>query len=169
MDGLLVVGGLTEIGTAVLRLVVGSIEAVEHITIMLIGTAVVAAEKHGERLPVGERPTFAAIETEREVADRGDLLHRPIVVKRIGGQRYAVVNPRIARERRVNAVGQPTHTAIETEPIGGRRLGTIERAEMGLVVDGTAQLHAPRLILGDILGLHKHHTTRIVGRVFRGG
>lgn len=123
MDSLLIVSGLTQIFASLLRFVVGAEETVEHITIVLVGATVVAAEEHGERLPVADVPTLASIETETEVADRRDALGSPVVVEAVVGEGDAVVDIRIAFERGVDTLAEAAQPAIEAEPVGGRGLG----------------------------------------------
>lgn len=123
VDSLLIVSGLTQIFASLLRFVVGTKEAVEHITIVLVGATVVAAEEHGERLPVADVPTLASIEAETEVADRRDALGSPVVVEAVVGEGDAVVDIRIAFERSVDTLAEAAQPAIEAEPVGGRGLG----------------------------------------------
>ncbi len=120
MDVLLVVGGLAEVLAALLLLVVGTEEAVEHVAVVLVGAAVVTAEEHRERLPVGERPTLAAVEAEAEVAHGGDTAGGPVVVEAVVGERDAVVDTRVTDERGVYALAEAAQAAVETEPVGGR-------------------------------------------------
>lgn len=123
MDSLLIVSGLAQIFASLLRLVVGTKEAVEHIVIVLVGATVVAAEEHGERLPVADVPTLASIEAETEVADGRDALGSPVVVEAVVGEGDAVVDIRIAFERGVDTLAEAAQPAIEAEPVGGRGLG----------------------------------------------
>ena len=123
MDSLLIVSGLTQVFASLLRFVVGTKEAVEHIAIVLVVATVVAAKKHGERLPVADVPTLASVEAETEVADRRDAFGGPVVVEAVVGEGDAVIDIRIAFERGVDTLAEAAQPAIEAEPVGGRGLG----------------------------------------------
>ena len=166
MDSLLVVSRLAEVLALLLGFVVGTEEAVEHIAVVLVGAAVVAAEEHGERLPGGERPTLAAVEAETEVADGGNLFDSPVVVEMVAGEGDAVFGTRVAFEDGVNAVAEAAQPAVEAEPVGGGGLGAEEGLPVGLVVHCTAEVDLPRAVFGYVLGLDEHHAAGVVGGVF---
>ena len=159
VDSLLVVGRMAQVSTLLLLFVVGTEEVVEHVAVVLVGAAVVGGDQEGKGLVLRQPPTLAAVHSEREVAHGRDLLHAPVVVQPVAGQRHAVGYPLEAAQR----------LAHDVRAFVGRRGGGEERLAVGLVVHRTGKADRPTAVVRHIARGDEHHAAGEVGGVLGGG